>query len=89
VDLDAALDELRAVDSKSDLAWILCYLARLDPTCARAYATEALAAAEAVGRESEIVIARRILGLNVKPSRDISARARNFLKETDHGRARA
>ena len=89
VDLDAALDQLRAVDSKSDLAWILCYLARLDPTCARAYATEALAAAEAVGRDSEIVIARRILGLHVKPSRDISARARNFLKETHHGRARA
>jgi DNA-binding SARP family transcriptional activator len=89
VDLDAALDQLRAVDSKSDLAWVLCYLARLDPKRARGYATEALAAAEAVGRESEIVIARRILGLNVKPSRDIGARARNFLKETPHGGTRA
>ena len=89
VDLDAALGGLRAIDSKSDLAWVLCYLARLDPKRAHAYATEALAAAEAVGRESEIVVARRILGLTVKSSRDISARARQFLKETPHGRTRA
>lgn len=89
VDLDSMLDQLRAVDSKSDLAWVLCYLARLDPARARAYATEALAAAEAVGRESEIVVARRMLGLPVKPSRDITARARQFLKETAHGRTRA
>ena len=89
VDLDAALDELRAIDSKQRprLGVVLPRAARSKR--AHAYATEALAAAEAVGRESEIAVARRILGLNVKPSRDISARARQFLKERQHGRIRA
>ncbi len=87
--IDASLDRLRAADCKSDLAWALCCLAQRDPGHARAYATEALAAAEAVGRESEAVIARRILGLPAKPTRDISARARTFIKERNHGRSRA
>lgn len=88
VNIDASLDRLREADCKSDLAWALCYLAQRDRTRAREYATEALEAAEAVGRGSEAVIARCILGLRSKPSRDISARARDFLKEKKHGRTR-
>jgi DNA-binding SARP family transcriptional activator len=88
-DVDGSLERLRAVDCKSDLAWALCYLAQRDRSRAREYATEALAAAEAVGRQSEAVIARCILGLPAKPSRDISAHARKFLKEKKHGRTRA
>ena len=90
-DIDGSLDRLRAADCKSDLAWALCYLAQRDRVRAREYATEALEAAEAVGRQSEAVIARCILGLPAKPSRDISARARKFLKlkkEKKHGGTR-
>lgn len=88
VDIDAALAQLRAVDSKSDLAWVLTFLAEIDPLRAQTFAAEALEAAQAVGRESEAVIARRILGLPVKPSRDLTARAKRFLKEGKHGRTR-
>lgn len=88
VDIDQHLDRLRAADCKSELAWALCYLAQRDAERATAYATEALAAAEAVGRDSEAAIARRILGLRTTPSRDISATARAFLKEKKHGRTR-
>ncbi len=91
VDVDAAVEQLRSVDSKSDLAWVLTLLAARDPDRdrARALAREALGAAEAVGRNSEAVMARCILGLPPQPTRDITARARRFLKERSHGRPRA
>ena len=91
VDVDASLDLLRSVDSKSDLAWALCLAAThvRDASRRRAYATEALQAAEAVQRVNETAIARTILGLPVKPSRDLSACAREFMKEKRHGRTRA
>ena len=91
IDLTLALDRLRAVDTKSDLAWALCLVAarESDVERKRVYATEALEAAEAVQRVSESAIARSILGLPVKPSRDLSARARRFMKEIRHGRSRA
>ena len=91
VDIEAAVVRLRAIDSKSDIAWVLSYLAQIEPDHERArrYAGEALVAAEAVGRHSEAVIARTILGQQAKPFRDISARARAFMKERNHGRSRA
>jgi DNA-binding SARP family transcriptional activator len=90
VDITVALDLLRSVDSKSDLAWALCLVAsrESDAERRRTYATEAMEAAEAVQRVSESAIARSILGLPIKPSRDISARARRFMKEIRHGRSR-
>ncbi len=90
VDIDAALARLREIDSKGDLAWVLSYLAQIetDRTRARSFATEAVQAADAVGRQSESVIARIILGQPAKASRDISARARSFLKEKRNGRTR-
>lgn len=89
VDIDSTLARLREADSKSDLAWVLCYLAERDRDRTRDYAIEALAAAEAVGRESEAVIARCLLGIPSKASPNISARARLLLKESRHGRTGA
>lgn len=90
VDLDVIFERLHEIDSKSDVAWVLSYLAGIeaDPERARRFATEALAAAETVGRDSEAVIARIILGQPAKATRDISARARALLKEKRHGRPR-
>ncbi len=91
VDLESAIAELIEIDSKTDLAWALAYLAEResDPDRARRFATDALAAADAVGRDSDAVIARCILGLPAKASRDITARARRLLKERKHGHTRA
>lgn len=88
VDIDAALQQLRDIDSKSDLAWTLAYLAEIDTDRdrARQFAQEALDAAEVVGRQSDAVIARCILGLPASASPDINARAKNFLEEQSHGR---
>ena len=90
IDIEAAVARLRAIDSKSDIAWVLSYLAQIEPDRERAhrFAAEALVAAETVGRHSEAVIARTILGQRAKPFRDISARARAFMKERNHGRSR-
>jgi DNA-binding SARP family transcriptional activator/tetratricopeptide (TPR) repeat protein len=90
VDLESALARLREADSKSDLAWVLSYLAQRERNRDRArhFAEEALQAAEAVGRHSEAVIARCILGLRAQPTPDITAHARVFLKERRHGRSR-
>ncbi|MGH9457387.1 MAG: ATP-binding protein [Thermoanaerobaculia bacterium] len=92
-DVDGAIARLRAIDSKSDLAWVLAYLAarESDAPRARAWAREALETAEAVGRQSEAVIAKRILRLPVKASPDLSASARSFLKrkEAAHAQTRA
>jgi DNA-binding SARP family transcriptional activator len=91
VDIERALQKLREVDSKSDLAWVLSFLAQIetDRTRAKAFAAEALVAAEAVGRASQAAIARCILGKPVKPSRDVNERARQFLKESANGRSRS
>jgi DNA-binding SARP family transcriptional activator/tetratricopeptide (TPR) repeat protein len=86
-DIETAIARLREIDSKSDIAWVLSYLAEheRDRERSQAFATEALQAAEAVGRTSEAIIARKILGQPAKATRDISARARQFLKERRHG----
>ncbi len=83
------LEELRIVDSKSDLAWTLVYVAELeiergDVDKAHRDAEEALAAAEAVGRASDAAMARLILGLPIDESKrnDLSDRARR--KERTH-----
>ncbi len=88
-DLRAKLEELRIVDSKSDLAWTLAYVAELELERGEAEkahrdAEEALAAAEAVGRASDAAIARLLLGLPIDETKrdDLSDRARR--KERDH-----
>ena len=88
VAIDQALTRLQEIDSRSDVAWVMSYLAQIErePARARRFAAAALEAAEAVGRDSEAVIARLVLGKPAKPTRDISARARSFLKEKRHGR---
>ena len=88
--LDTALASLRHIDSKTDLACVLGFVAGIEldrgnREKARTYAQEALTAAESVGRESDAVIARCILGLPALPSRDITAHARKLLKERRHG----
>jgi DNA-binding SARP family transcriptional activator len=90
-DVDRAVAELRAADSQSDLAWALSFLASIerDTEAARRYAEEALRAAETVGRESEAAIARCLLGLPAKRSADLTARAKQFVKERKHGHPRA
>ena len=100
VDVEAMLGRLRAVDSKSDLAWALALVAEIEmrrgqAEAAHAHAQEALAAAEVVGRASETVIANAILrsaGGTQGPDRagaaraaDLTARARRYLEETSHG----
>jgi tetratricopeptide (TPR) repeat protein len=94
------LEQLRIVDSKSDLAWALAYVAELelergDAAGARRDAEEALAAAEAVGRASDAALARAILGLPVprKQWDDLSERARRRVlarrkekRNAQHGR---
>ncbi|HSP15184.1 MAG TPA: BTAD domain-containing putative transcriptional regulator [Thermoanaerobaculia bacterium] len=87
--LRAKLEELRIVDSKSDLAWSLAYVAELElergeMEKARRDAQEALAAAETVGRPSDAAIARLILGLPIDEAKrdDLSDRARK--KERNH-----
>jgi hypothetical protein len=65
-DVEAMIEHLRAVDSKSDLAWALALVAEIEmrrgqEKAARAHAQEALAAANVVGRASDAVIASAIL----------------------------
>jgi hypothetical protein len=101
-DLEATLARLRDVDSKSDLAWALALVAEIEmrrgqTDAARVHAEEALAAAEIVGRASEMVIATAILrwaggtpGRGLAPAggtnaADLTARARRYLEETTHG----
>jgi DNA-binding SARP family transcriptional activator len=65
--LDRAIDRLRAVDAKGMLAYVLNSAAALDLArggreTARARAKEALQAAEIVGRSTQTVIARAVLG---------------------------
>jgi DNA-binding SARP family transcriptional activator/tetratricopeptide (TPR) repeat protein len=90
VDLDQVLSTLRNIDSKSDLAWTLSWLAlrATDGEMRRRFATEALEAADAVGRVSEAAIARCLLGLPVRSSPDLSARAKRIIKESRHGNSR-
>ncbi|HVT03625.1 MAG TPA: BTAD domain-containing putative transcriptional regulator [Thermoanaerobaculia bacterium] len=94
VDLEGALARLREVDSKSDLAWALTFVAQIEMKRglvddARLHAEEAVVAAEAVGRDSETAIARCILGLRTKASPDLTARARKFMKEATYGHTRS
>ncbi len=98
VDVEGMLARLREIDSRSDLAWALTIAAELearggDAESARRHATEGLAAARTVGRSSEAVIARAILGsrARLRPAerRDLTARARRYLEGRTHGRARA
>jgi tetratricopeptide (TPR) repeat protein len=63
---EAALDALRAVDSKAHLAYALDVLAEQDLRASRAddarrRAEEALVAAETVGQKSELAVARSLL----------------------------
>ena len=65
--LDRAIARLRAVDAKGMLAYVLNFAAVLDLArggreAARARAREALQAAEIVGRTTQTVIARAVLG---------------------------
>jgi DNA-binding SARP family transcriptional activator len=97
-DLRAKLDELRMVDSKSDLAWALTFIAELElergrADSARRDAEEALIAAEAVGRGSEAALARVILDLDVDRTKwdDWTERARARVQQKErrhaqHGR---
>jgi hypothetical protein len=60
------LDALRALDDKTHLAYVLNHLAALELDAGRldrahAAATEALAAAQALGRSNEIAIAQALL----------------------------
>jgi DNA-binding SARP family transcriptional activator/tetratricopeptide (TPR) repeat protein len=94
VDLEGALARLREIDSKSDLAWALTFIAQIEMgrglvEAAQQHAEEAVVAADAVGRDSEAAIARCILGLRTKASPDLSERARNFVKEANHGHSRS
>ena len=98
-DLRARLQDVREIDSKSDLAWALTFIAELElergeTETARRDAIEALAAADAVGRASEAALARVILSrltgkrLITKADPNLSERAiRRFTewKETHHG----
>jgi DNA-binding SARP family transcriptional activator len=92
--LRAKLEELRIVDSKSDLAWTLGWVAELEVERgqiekARRDAQEALAAAEAVGRASDAAIARMILDLPIDEAKraDLSERARKKeMRHAQHGR---
>jgi tetratricopeptide (TPR) repeat protein len=104
-DIDAMFEQLRAIDSKSDLAWALAFAAELElgrgeHDRAREHAQQGLLAAEIVGRQSEAVIARAVLDAlpgkhNARRARrsdntnDLTARARKYLKETSHGHPRA
>jgi hypothetical protein len=65
--LDRAIARLRSVDAKGMLAYVLNFAASLDLArggreAARARAHEALQAAEVVGRSTQTVIARALLG---------------------------
>lgn len=65
-DVRAALARLREIDSKSDLAWALTFIAAIelqrgDAGAARRDAEDAIAAADVVGRGSEAALARAIL----------------------------
>jgi tetratricopeptide (TPR) repeat protein len=98
-DLRARLQDVREIDSKSDLAWALTFIAELElergeTETARRDAEEALAAADTVGRPSEAALARVILStltgkrLITKADPNLSERAiRCFTewKETRHG----
>src|SRR5262249_47050767 len=62
---DRALDVLRGIDSKAQVAYVLDHLAALDLAAgriaeARRRAVEAVASAEAVGRRSETAVARAV-----------------------------
>ncbi|MEO8033682.1 MAG: hypothetical protein ABI837_04570, partial [Acidobacteriota bacterium] len=94
-DLGTPLAGLRAIDSKSDLAWALAFLAEIESgqghrDAAHAHAAEALEAAEIVGRDSDAAIARAILGRHAGTpnTNDLTARAQKFIKEKDHGHPR-
>ncbi len=93
VDVAPVLAKLRDIDSKSDLAWALVFLAEIeqqrgDVVSARRHAEEALAAAEIVGRESDVAIARALLGTRPPSTANLTARARRIIKEKSHGQSR-
>jgi hypothetical protein len=76
--LDAALDRLRTVDAKGMLAFALNLAADLDlargqGARAELRARQALAAAEAVGRTSQIALARAVLGRAARSRGDDTA----------------
>lgn len=97
VDLESSLGRLREVDSKSDLAWALTFVAQIEMKRglvedARRHAEEAVGAAEAVGRDSEAAIARCILGWETSASPDLTDRARRFMEDQsrrNHGHTRS
>ncbi|MBK5260039.1 MAG: hypothetical protein JJE51_10625 [Thermoanaerobaculia bacterium] len=94
VEIESSLERLREVDSKSDLAWALTFVAQIEMgrglvDDARRHAEEAVVAAGAVGRDSEVTIARSLLGLRTKASPDLTERARRFIKEATHGHSRS
>jgi tetratricopeptide (TPR) repeat protein len=64
--VESALTQLRGIDARALLAYTLLFVAQLDVAAGRIEAaqkraTEALAAAETVGRRSEIALARAVL----------------------------
>jgi DNA-binding SARP family transcriptional activator len=82
--VEAALDELRRLDSRWMLAYVLTFAASHDlerglPDRAGARAAEALRAADAVGRRSEAALAQAILA-RVALARGDAAEARRHLE---------
>ena len=101
--VDASIAHLRSVDDKAHLAYALNQLAALELNSGRreaaaAAATDALAAAQAVRRVTEIATARALLARagqrvdeldNLAASPELSARARRVLTQADPGGSRS
>ena len=80
--LDRALGLLREIDAKGMLAYVLTHAARLDlaagrTAAARERAEEALGAAQAVDRRTQVALARAVLGQAALAERDAAAAARH------------
>jgi DNA-binding SARP family transcriptional activator len=99
--MDSSIAHLRSIDDKAHLAYALNQLAALELSSGRreaatAAATDALAAAQAVRRTTEIATARALLARaaqrvdeldSLAASPELSARARRVLAQADPGAA--
>jgi tetratricopeptide (TPR) repeat protein len=98
VDVRTPIEQLRIVDSKSDLAWALTFIASIELQRgqikdAQRDAEEALAAAELVGRASLAAVARTIIA-SLSPSSKTkqiiapSLKAETFTNLSEHAKKR-
>jgi tetratricopeptide (TPR) repeat protein len=82
---ESRVDLLRQIDNKAFLAYALNFLAEIDldegrPAAARGKAEQALAAAEAVGRLSEIAVSRALLARACRSSGDPEGARRHLAR---------